>query len=108
MIASMDMPTIELIKLAAAIRSRSHGNVFWLSGRTYIPNTPSAELAVAKMYHLFGEKVTSTMGAQVHLSQLVRRFAPVNKDVSATESPLALAIKVSATETNPLSAPNGM
>ena len=108
MIASMAMPTIELIRLAAAMITSSSGSVCSLIGRADIPKTPRAEAAVAKTYHFFGERVTSTIGAHVHLSQLVSRFAPLRSEVSVTESPFALAMKVSATPTKPESAPNGM
>ena len=107
MIASIAMPTIELIKLATAMTTNNNGKVSWVSGNAAIASTPSAEQLVAKMYHLRGEKVTSTMGAHVHFNQLVSRLAPFSSEVSATESPLALAMNVSATATNPLKAPKG-
>jgi hypothetical protein len=78
-----------------------------VSGSADIPKTPNAEQAVAKMYHLRGENVTSTIGAHVHFNQLVSKLAPFSSEVSATDNPLALAMNVSATPTNPLSAPNG-
>ena len=107
MIASIDMPTMELIRLATAMIASSSGNVSRLSGNADIANTPRAEQAVAKMYHFRGENVTSTIGAHVHFNQLVSKFAPFNNDVSATDKPLALAMNVNATPTKPLNAPKG-
>lgn len=107
MSASTAMPTAELIRLAPAMIARSSPSVSGPSGTIDIASTPTAEAAVESTYHLRGVSVTSTIGAHSHFSHCVPICAPFRSAPSEIDSPCFVARNVSATVTNPVSAPNG-
>src|SRR5258708_4723159 len=107
MIASTLMPTTELMRLASAMVARRIPSVPGPSGTADIANTPSADRPVEITYHLRGESVMSTSGAQIHFSHCVRSCAPLRSAPSEIERPCCVARKVSATPTKPPSAPKG-
>src|SRR5438874_325057 len=104
--ASTAIPTTVLIKLARATTTSKSTRVSFPHGTADIASTPNAESAVEITYQRLGESVISTAGAQSHFSQLTSNWEPMIKEPSVIDSPCWVAKNVSATETNPPSAPN--
>ena len=107
MIASTLIPTTELMRLASAMIASRIPSVPGPSGTADIARTPNAEEVMEITYHLRGDSVMSTRGAQIHLSHCVRSCAPFRSAPSEIERPCCVARNVSVTPTKPPSAPKG-